>query len=130
MANLIRVKDTRYQNQCASCGKIIAAHSQSLWDKENGKNYHPGCEPASSRPQANPISGNSKNAHGEAPQADEPSNSKRVEARLRNAKSIVDKVFPEASGYADYLNLVNESFRQLQSESWLELEKAKAKLRN
>ena len=49
---------------------------------------------------------------------------------MRRAKSIVDKVFPEASGYADYLNLVNESFRQLQSESWLELEKAKAKLRN
>jgi hypothetical protein len=121
--NLIRVKDTRYANACDRCGKPIPAHSQSLWDKQNNKNYHPSCEP-----HANPI-GSSKNAQGDGSQPNDPKTiSEKVEARLRKAKGIVDKVFPEASGYSDYLNLVNESFRQLQSERWLELEKAKSRL--
>lgn len=124
MANLIRVKDTRYKNTCTKCGKDIPAHSASLWDKENGKNYYPGCEPT----QANPIKGNSKNAQGESPQLDEPSKvSEIIEKRLRLAKSIVDKVFPDAKDYADYLSMVNESFRQIQSERWLQVEKEKMK---
>ena len=123
MTNLIKVKDTRYANDCTTCNKKIPAHSASLWDKENGRNYHVGCEP-----HANPI-GSSKNAQGEGSQPNDPKTiSEKVEARLRRAKGIVDKVFPEAQSYADYLNLVNESFRQLQSERWLELEKAKSKL--
>ena len=125
MTNLIKVKDTRYQNPCNGCGKTITAHSESLWDKNAGKNYHPGCEP-----HANPI-GSSKHAQGEGTQPNEPRTiSEKVEGRLRRAKGIVDKVFPDAKDYADYLNIVNESFRQLQSERWLELEKAKAALRN
>jgi hypothetical protein len=72
---------------------------------------------------------------------DEAGASARVEARLKKAFEIVDRAYPKAREYADYLAMVLEEARQLQQEAqfklerdrlvqsdrWLELEKKKAK---
>ena len=98
---------------------------------KSAKDYHEACAVAQFKKNANPTNENSKNAQtGEGSPPNDPATvSEKIERRLRKAKAIVDKVFPEAESYADYLNIVNEAFRQLQSERWLELEKAKSRLK-
>jgi hypothetical protein len=41
----------------------------------------------------------------------------RVQARLKRAREMVDKEFPDAKGYSDYMNMVAEIAHQLFAES-------------
>ena len=49
----------------------------------------------------------------------------QIEDRLRKAIEITAKQIPDAEDRSEYLNMVTEVFRQLQSEEWLEIEKRK-----
>lgn len=128
--DLIKVKDTRYQNECTGCGKPIPAHSQSLWDKQNNKNYHPGCEPhanPTARPanqSISPVAVVSKTGlaakHAAMPVPAPLTDKERVDmvAQAQQEVKLIFGLDNSASEYATYVSMLFHARLQAQQQAF------------
>jgi|SRR5271157_5198109 len=131
---ILYVPKTKYPNKCDYCSKTIPAESECYWDKTNKKNYHSECY---HKLNANPNTTSDTHTHylrtpSQSPPSPKPNSASPesiVEQRLMQAKRIISKAFGMKESELSVENaLVVEALRQLSSEEWLALERAKFRL--
>lgn len=117
--DLIYVGKSRYKAKCAKCGKEIPIGTSFLWNKEAKQMFHEFCANPTERKEAGAQGAAKPFNSPNSPDAAAPAPLSEVAARLKQARGIVDKEFPDAKDYSDYFTIVGEVMRELYGEQWL-----------
>ena len=118
MTTIIQAK---MEGKCSKCGKSyptgtrIAKDAEGRWAEADCLwPSHKGAKPTNANPTHEPRQTGSGNSAWSP--ADEAIGT-RVQLRLKRAREIVDKEFPDAKGYSDYMSMVAEIAHQLFAEA-------------
>ena len=123
MTTIIQAK---MQGKCGKCGKTysigtrIAKDAEGRWAEADCLwPSHKGAKPTDANPPLTPQPRQTKEDSGSSTwsPADEAAIGLKVAARLKRAREMVDKQFPDAKGYSDYMAMVAEIAHQLFAEA-------------